>query len=153
MSTLFFLRVAGCLSRVTSVNQVDHLDNPVGKAVLIVEPQDQFDCVFGQLTAGLGVDNHRVGLAHKERAGAVVLTHQHPVADDPSALGALCKLAQLQTNVSVNALALNLQLDRQVEHADIWGWLERTEGQESEFSLGALLLESLILDWQKMNIG
>ena len=64
-----------------------------------------------------------------------------------------CKLAQLQTNVSVHALALNLQLDRQVEHADIWGWLERTEGQESEFRLGALLLESLILDWQKMNIG
>ena len=92
-------------------------------------------------------------LSYEKGAGAVVLAHHHPVADDPSALGALCKLAQLQTNVSVHALALNLQLDRQVEHADIWGWLERTEGQESEFRLGALLLESLILDWQKMNIG
>ena len=91
-------------------------------------------------------------LSYEKGAGAVVFAHQHPVADDPSALGALCKLAQLQTNVSVNAFALNLQLDRQVEHADIWGWLEKTEGQENEFSSGALL-ESLILEWQKMKIG
>ena len=132
---------------------LDDFDEPVGVTVLVVEPEDQLDRVLRQLAPRLGVHHHRVGLADKQGAGAVVLAHQHPVADDPSALGALCKLAQLQTNVSVHALALNLQLDRQVEHADIWGWLERTEGQESEFRLGALLLESLILDWQKMNIG
>ena len=104
---------------------LDDFDEPVGVAVLVVEPEDQLDRVLRQLAPRLGVHHHRVGLADKQGAGAVVFAHQHPVGHDPSEGWALARLAKLQAHVAIHRLrplAL-LELNRQVEHGHVRRWL------------------------------
>ena len=95
---LLYLRLFSPLPAVCQVGLGDQVDDPVCEAELVVEPDDQFHGVFGQLPARLGVHDGRVGVGNEDRAGRVVLGHFHAVAED-GAVGARGGLLDLQAHV------------------------------------------------------